>query len=112
MPLYRCYFVSDDYTTTVSLTFYKSSDGAAHGHALDLFASNPLASKIEVWEGTRLILTYVRPKVETSQELRRLSALAADAAKKESDPQIRKSIAAYAAKLAQEAEAMEWGLLR
>lgn len=112
MPLYRCYFVAEDDTTTVSLTFYKSTDEAAHGHALDLFASNPLASKIEVWEGTRLILNYVRPKVETPQELRKLSALATDAAKKESDPQIRRSIAAYASKLAEEAEAMEWGLLR
>jgi len=112
VPLYRCYFIADNDTTTMWRTFYKSDDEAAHGHALDLFAATPVSSKIEVWEGTRLVLSYVRPLPETAVEFRKLSALALAAANDEIDPEYKRSITAYAKYLKHEAEALEWSVIR
>jgi len=112
VPLYRCYFIAENDTTTMWHTFTKGDDEAAHGHAMDLFAARPVSAKIEVWEDTRLILSYARPMPKSAEEFRRLSALAFAAANDEADPVCRRSIAAYASQLKHEAEAMEWNFIR
>jgi hypothetical protein len=112
VPLYRCYFLADNDTTTMWQTFAKSDDEAAHRHALDLFAAKPVSSRMEVWEGERLILSYARPMPTSAEEFRKLSALALAAAKDEADPECKRSIAAYAAQLKHEADALEWKFIR
>jgi len=112
VPLYRCYFVADDDTTTMWHSFAKSDDEAAQAHALDLFAARPVANKMEIWEGERLVLSYARPMPETAEEFRKLSALALAAANDEADLEYKRFIAAYATQLKHEAEAMEWNFMR
>ena len=106
MPQYRCYFVQKDGLPAAWRAFECESDGEAHEHALGLLVSYPHANMVEVWEDTRLTLSYSRSASQTPAEMRRLCYLAIAAAKKETDPKIKQIIASCAARLAQEAEAL------
>jgi hypothetical protein len=103
---YRCYFVGES-GATAWRAFVSESDGEAQDHALGLFAGYPYAEKMEVWEGGRLTFGFRRSWAQTPTQLRRLCYLAIEAAKKETDPEVKRTIASCAAKLAQAAEALE-----
>jgi hypothetical protein len=107
MSLHLCYFKRDTGTVVAWRALPNKSDGEARDHALGLFAAYPRADKVEVYDQARLILSYLRSDARTPTELRRLSYLAIDAAKKETDPEIRRVLASRAFALAQEAEALE-----
>ena len=107
MPQYRCYFVQRDGHPAAWRAFQSESDGEAHDHALGLLVGYPHAEMVEVWEETRLIFNFSRPAMQTPAELRRLCYLALAAAAKETDLKIKQSIASCAARLAQEAEALD-----
>ena len=106
MPQYRCYFVQMDGLPAAWRAFESESDEEAHDHALGLLVSFPHADMVEVWEGTRLTLSYSRSAAQTPGELLRLCYLAIAAANKETDPKIKQIIASCATRLAQKAEAL------
>ena len=106
MSQYRCYFVQKDGLPAAWRAFESESDGEAREHALGLLVSYPHADMVEVWEDTRLTLSYSRSASQTPAEMRRLCYLAIAAANKETDPKIKQIIASCAARLAQEAEAL------
>ena len=108
MPQYDCYTVEKNGAAATWLSFHKHDDEEACSYALALFDDDPLANRIEVWVGMRLVLSYGRTVEHTSDELRKLCALALEAARNESDPGIKRSIASYALSLAQEADAADW----
>ena len=107
MHQYRCYFTDREGASSGWLPLQCESDGEAHDRALGLFAGRPLADKVEVWKGARITLSYSRRVMRSPLELRRLCYLAIAAAKKENDPETKRTIAAGAFALAQEAEALE-----
>ena len=107
VPQYRCYFVQKNGDTEGWRAFQSENDGEAHDHAIGLFVGYPRADRVELWENSRLALTYGRIAAQTPTELRRLCYLAIAAAKKETDPKIKRIISSCAARLAQEAEALE-----
>jgi hypothetical protein len=105
MGIYRCYFVQKDGGTIAWRVV--ESDGAACDHALGLFVGYQHAEKVEVWDNTRLILSYCRSQAQTPAEMRRLCYPAVAVANKEIDGEIRKTVASHAATLAQELGALE-----
>ena len=107
MGIYRCYLVQKDGATVAWRVVESENDGAACDHALGLFVGYPHAEKVEVWDNTRLILSYCRSQAQTPAEMRKLCYLAIAVANKEIDGEIRKMVASRAATLAQEAEALE-----
>jgi hypothetical protein len=107
MTQYYCYFIQKDGLCAAWRTFESESDGEAQDYALGLLAGFPHADKIEMWDGSRLTLSYSRATLQTPAEMRRLCYLAIAAARKETDPKSKQIIASAAATLAQEAEALE-----
>jgi len=107
MRQYRCCFTDKEGVTPHWLSLLCENDREAHDHALGLFAVRPLADKVEVYEGARITLSYSHCVIRSPSELRRLCYLAIAAAKKETDPEIKRTIAAGAFALAQEAEVLE-----
>ncbi len=106
MRHYRSYLIDKDGAATALPPFSFESDGAAHDHAIGLLLGQPHAAKLEVWEGSRITLSYSRSVAKTPAELRRLCYLAIAASKRETNPRARRAIAAAAYALAQEAEAL------
>ena len=106
MPHYRCYFVQKDGLPAAWRVLDCENEHDAHDHALGLLVAYPHADLVEVWEDSRLTLSYSRSTAQTPTELRRLCYLAIAAARKETDPKIKQIIASCAARLAQEAEAL------
>lgn len=107
MHHYRCRFTDKEGAPSDWLPLRCESDGEAHGHALGLFAVRPLADKVEVWAGKRITLSYSHRDEASPAELRRLCYLAIAAAKKETDPETKRTIAAGAFMLAQQAQVLE-----
>jgi hypothetical protein len=108
MPVYQCCILENDGNSVASLSFDCASNAEAQSYALRVFGVHPNANKVEVWLGTRLILSYTRAAVpRSSMELRALCARVLVAAHNETDPGIKRTVAAYALSLAQEAEALE-----
>ena len=105
MTYYRCYFVQKDGFPAASRSFESESDGEAQDYTLGLLVGFPHADRVEVWADPRLILNCSRSTTRTPAEMHRLRHLAIAAARKETDPKIRQTIASCAASLAQEAEA-------
>jgi hypothetical protein len=112
MPLYRSYFVTKEGSIAAWHSFHKDDDEEARGHVLGLFEADDRANKVEVWGGTRMILSYIRATAHTPEDLRALCTRVLDSAHKETDPDIKRSLASYALALAQEAEALEWRMGR
>jgi len=106
MTQYYCYLIQEDGVCAAWRTFLSESDGEAQDYALGLFAGSH-ADKIEMWDGSRLTLSYSRATLQTPAEMRRLCYLAIAAARKETDQKSKQIIASAAARLAQEAEALE-----
>ncbi len=106
MGHYHSYLFGGDGTVTTLSSSSFENDAAANDHALGLFVGQPHAANLEVWEKSRKTLSYNRPFVKNPLELRRLCYLAIAASKLETDPDTKRSIAAGAFALAQEAEAL------
>jgi hypothetical protein len=107
MQQYFCYFLQQNGRPIGWRAFAGESDEAARDVALGLLFGFPDAEKVEVTNRDRLIFQHSRSSVLTTVEMRRLCYLAIDIAQRERDPQVRRSIAAQAARLAQKAEALE-----
>jgi hypothetical protein len=107
MARYRTYFVQKNNAPAGWRSFEGESDREANDYALGLFVGYPHAEKVEVWDNSRLTLSYSRSGAQAPTEMHRLCYLALEAARKEPDPKIKQMIASCAAKLAQEAEALE-----
>lgn len=103
---YHSYLFGNDGTITTLFSSSFENDAAAHDHALGLFVGRPHAASLEVWERSRKTLSCNRPFPRNPLELRRLCHLAIAASKEETDPDIKRAIAAGAFALAQEAEAL------
>jgi hypothetical protein len=108
MPVYQCYILENDGSSAASVSFNQDTNAQAQDYALRLFGAHPQANRVELWVNTRLLLSYARATVARSPgELRSLCARVLEAAYKETDPGIKRSVAAYALSLAEEAEALE-----
>jgi hypothetical protein len=107
MRQYRCYFSDKKSETPGWLPLHCENDGAAHDQALGLFAGRLFSDKVEVWEGARMTLSYSRSIPKSPLELRRMCYLAIAAANDEVDAGSKRSIAAGAYALAQQAEVLE-----
>jgi len=107
MVNYRCRFLQKNDSLVGQHSFQCESDGEAHDHALGLLIGHPPAEKVEVWENARLSFSYTQLAEQTPGELRKLCDLAITAAKKESDKELKRTIAWRAVALAQEAELLE-----
>ncbi|HEY5237831.1 MAG TPA: hypothetical protein VIJ62_05570, partial [Rhizomicrobium sp.] len=106
MPVYQCCILENDGNSIASLSFNCETNTEAQDYALRLFGAHPHDNRVEMWVNTRLILNYTRAGVARSPaELRALCARVLEAAHKENDPSIRRSVAAYALSLAEDAEA-------
>jgi hypothetical protein len=106
---YRCYFLRKDGAAASWRNLTSEIENEAHDHALGLLVGHPDADRVEVWHQSRLTFSYSRSTAQSPAELRRLCYLAMEAAKKENDFAVKGTLASGAARLAQEAEALERG---
>ncbi|HSZ10984.1 MAG TPA: hypothetical protein VK759_02335 [Rhizomicrobium sp.] len=108
MPVYQCCILENDGKSIASLSFDCDSNAEAQDYTLRLFGEHPHANNVELWINTRLLLSYARSGMPRSAlELRALCARVLEAAHDETDPGIKRTVAAYAFSLAEEAEALE-----
>jgi len=108
MPVYQCCILENDGNSIASLSFDCDTNTEAQDYALRLFGAHPHANRVEIWVNTRQILNYTRAGVARSPvELRALCARVLKAAHEETDPGIKRTVAAYALSLATEAEELE-----
>lgn len=107
MNRYRFYFLREDGAAAANREFLCENDGQANDHAIGLLLGYPYAARVEVWENSRLTLSYDRSTAQTPEELRRLCRLAVGAARRESDAEIRQTITSHALALEEKADALE-----